>query len=279
MPNPTPSYSGSARAGDAAARQSLAGEPPVHARSPAERVPSSSGHNRPRWASPSQGYGAHLPVRPRRAGAAADPAAGPQQRRAAGRHVLPRRGWVLGDAGTHDRLMREIAVEAGAALVFVDYDAPPRRDTRPPSSRPTRPPSTSSPTPRSGRRRDPPRGRRGRRRRHHGHRRRAVGQGAARPEDRPPGAVLPGDGRQVRHRLVRGLRRRSLAHPGGDAVVLGRLPAGRRTAAGGHGGAAQRVRSTSCATCPRPWSSSPRTTSCATRARPTPASCPTRACG
>ena len=34
-------------------------------------------------------------------------------------------GWVLGDAGTHDRLVREIAVEAGAALVFVDYDRAP----------------------------------------------------------------------------------------------------------------------------------------------------------
>jgi acetyl esterase len=34
-------------------------------------------------------------------------------------------GWVLGDAGTHDRLVREIAVEASAALVFVDYDRAP----------------------------------------------------------------------------------------------------------------------------------------------------------
>jgi acetyl esterase len=30
-------------------------------------------------------------------------------------------GWVLGDATTHDRLMREIAVGVGATLVFVDY--------------------------------------------------------------------------------------------------------------------------------------------------------------
>jgi acetyl esterase len=34
-------------------------------------------------------------------------------------------GWVLGDAATHDRLVREIAVEAGAAVVFVDYDRSP----------------------------------------------------------------------------------------------------------------------------------------------------------
>jgi acetyl esterase len=30
-------------------------------------------------------------------------------------------GWVLGDTTTHDRLMREIAVGVGAAVVFVDY--------------------------------------------------------------------------------------------------------------------------------------------------------------
>src|SRR5215472_11841485 len=30
-------------------------------------------------------------------------------------------GWILGNAGTHDRLVREIAVGARAALAFVDY--------------------------------------------------------------------------------------------------------------------------------------------------------------
>ena len=34
-------------------------------------------------------------------------------------------GWVLGDAGTHDRLMRELAVGAQAAVVFVEYDRSP----------------------------------------------------------------------------------------------------------------------------------------------------------
>jgi acetyl esterase len=34
-------------------------------------------------------------------------------------------GWVLGNAGTHDRLVRELAVGAGAALVFVEYDRAP----------------------------------------------------------------------------------------------------------------------------------------------------------
>jgi acetyl esterase/lipase len=34
-------------------------------------------------------------------------------------------GWVLGNADTHDRLVREIAVGTGAAVVFVEYDRSP----------------------------------------------------------------------------------------------------------------------------------------------------------
>jgi acetyl esterase len=34
-------------------------------------------------------------------------------------------GWILGDRNTHDRLVREIAVGAGAVVVFVDYDRSP----------------------------------------------------------------------------------------------------------------------------------------------------------
>jgi acetyl esterase/lipase len=34
-------------------------------------------------------------------------------------------GWILGNAGTHDRLVREIAVGAHAAVVFVEYDRSP----------------------------------------------------------------------------------------------------------------------------------------------------------
>jgi acetyl esterase len=34
-------------------------------------------------------------------------------------------GWVLGNAGTHDRLVRELAHAAGAALAFVEYDRSP----------------------------------------------------------------------------------------------------------------------------------------------------------
>src|SRR5208282_485520 len=34
-------------------------------------------------------------------------------------------GWILGDRNTHDRLVREIAVGAGAAVVFVDFDRSP----------------------------------------------------------------------------------------------------------------------------------------------------------
>jgi acetyl esterase len=34
-------------------------------------------------------------------------------------------GWILGNAGTHDRLVRELAVGAKSALVFVEYDRSP----------------------------------------------------------------------------------------------------------------------------------------------------------
>ena len=34
-------------------------------------------------------------------------------------------GWILGDRNTHDRLVREIAVGAGTAVVFVDYHRSP----------------------------------------------------------------------------------------------------------------------------------------------------------
>jgi acetyl esterase len=34
-------------------------------------------------------------------------------------------GWVLGDAGTHDRLVRELAVGANAAVIFAEYDRSP----------------------------------------------------------------------------------------------------------------------------------------------------------
>jgi acetyl esterase/lipase len=34
-------------------------------------------------------------------------------------------GWILGNAGTHDRLVRELAVGSGAAVVFVEYDRSP----------------------------------------------------------------------------------------------------------------------------------------------------------
>src|SRR5262245_18640143 len=34
-------------------------------------------------------------------------------------------GWMLGNAHTHDRLVRELAVGTGAAVVFVEYDRSP----------------------------------------------------------------------------------------------------------------------------------------------------------
>ena len=47
-------------------------------------------------------------------------------------------GWVLGDVNTHDRLIREIAVGAHAAVVFVDYDRAPEAQFPIRSKRPMR---------------------------------------------------------------------------------------------------------------------------------------------
>lgn len=55
-------------------------------------------------------------------------------------------GWVLGSEDTHDRLVRQIADKAKAAVIFVDYTPSPRPATPSPSSRRTRPPSGSPST-------------------------------------------------------------------------------------------------------------------------------------
>jgi acetyl esterase len=39
-------------------------------------------------------------------------------------------GWVLGNADTHDRLVRELAVGAGASVAFVEYDRSPEAHYR-----------------------------------------------------------------------------------------------------------------------------------------------------
>ena len=53
-------------------------------------------------------------------------------------------GWVLGNADTHDRLVRELAVGTGAAVAFVEYDRSPEAHYPSRSSRDTRRPSGSS---------------------------------------------------------------------------------------------------------------------------------------
>ena len=55
-------------------------------------------------------------------------------------------GWILGNAGTHDRLVRELAVGAHAAVAFVEYTPRPRHTIPSRSSRATPPPSGSPAT-------------------------------------------------------------------------------------------------------------------------------------
>jgi acetyl esterase len=56
-------------------------------------------------------------------------------------------GWILGDKNTHDRLTRELAVGANAAVVFVDYDRSPEAHYPTATSKLTHLYCTSSRTP------------------------------------------------------------------------------------------------------------------------------------
>jgi acetyl esterase len=51
-------------------------------------------------------------------------------------------GWVLGNADTHDRLVRELAVGTGAAVALVEYDRSP--EAHYPVSQATAPPAAAS---------------------------------------------------------------------------------------------------------------------------------------
>ena len=133
-------------------------------------------------------------------------------------------GWILGNARTHDRLVRELAVGAGAALLFVEY----------PNSPEARYPvaieqgyATAQWVIREGASKGldaSAHGRRRRvRRRQHGGRAHADGQAARRRHLRADLDVLPGHRRRDGHRVLRRVRRGLLPHPQGDGVVLGRL--------------------------------------------------------
>ena len=54
-------------------------------------------------------------------------------------------GWILGDKDTYERLDCELANQAQAVVVFVDYTRHSRRTTRPKTSRPT--PRCTGPSP------------------------------------------------------------------------------------------------------------------------------------
>ena len=108
-------------------------------------------------------------------------------------------GWMLGDRTTHDRVIREIAVGANAALVFVEYSRAPECQfpvaveqayaaTRYVVDNARALNVDGIAARRSG----------GWRRRQPRRRGRAIGQGAARAEDRPAIAVLSGDRREFR---------------------------------------------------------------------------------
>ena len=140
-------------------------------------------------------------------------------------------GWILGNAGTHDRLVRELAVGVNAAVVFVEYDRSPEAHYPVAIEQATPPPSGS---------------------RAHGA---AEGLDASRlavagdsvggnmtaalailakqrgdVRFRAPVDVLPGHRRGAGHRQLPRVRRWPLPHGQRHGLVLGRLPARPRQA-------------------------------------------------
>jgi acetyl esterase len=154
-------------------------------------------------------------------------------------------GWVFGDAHTHDRLVRELAVGVGAAVVFPEYDRSP--EVRYPVAI-----EQSYAVARWVVEDGDAKGLDAARFAVAGD---SVGGNMAaaltlmakdRREARRAGALLPRHRRQLRHHLVRAVRRGLLPAPRRDAVVLG--PVHHRR------GAAQRDHRLTAA---RPASSSP----------------------
>lgn len=135
-------------------------------------------------------------------------------------------GWVMGDKNTHDRLVREIAVRTGAAVVFVNYTPSPSAVSGSAAADHDRAPLHRRTCGRTEARRG----------------RIAVagdsvgGNMAAaltlmcKAENGPappfPAAALPGDRRIARHGLLPGVRRRPVAYEKSDGVFLGCIRAG-----------------------------------------------------
>ena len=112
-------------------------------------------------------------------------------------------GWVFGNAHTHDRLVRELAVGAKAAVVFPNYSLSPEAKYPDGDRAELRRRAMGGGQGRRARPgREAARGRRRQRRRQHGDRRHADGQAADGPRHSPAAAVLPGDRRDLRHAVV-----------------------------------------------------------------------------
>jgi acetyl esterase len=117
-------------------------------------------------------------------------------------------GWILGNADTHDRLVREFAIGTEAALVFVEYDRSPE------AQYPVAIEQAYATA------------------------RWIVRHGDTQGLDRTRLAVavplLPGHRRRPGHRQLPRVRQRSLPHRQSHGVVLGRLPARPGKAVGNH---------------------------------------------
>ena len=183
-------------------------------------------------------------------------------------------GWILGNAATHDRLVRELAVGARAALLFVEY----------PNSPEARYPvaieqgyATAQWVVREGASHGLDAGRMAVAGESVGGNMAAaltlMAKSARRRALRADVDVLPGHRRGDGHRVLRRVRRGVLPHAQGDGVVLGRLHRRPRRAGARSPRRPTRPPPSSCGGCRPRCCSSTRPTRCATRARPTRPSC------
>src|SRR6516162_7865326 len=133
-------------------------------------------------------------------------------------------GWILGDRSTHDRLVREIAVGAGAVVVFVDYDRSP--EARYPVAIEQAYAATCYVVDHSADLRiDPSRLAVAwrQRRREYGGGADPNGKATPRSQDRLSGSVLPGHRRRFRYGFLHPLCGWAVVDQARHAMVLGRL--------------------------------------------------------
>ena len=103
-----------------------AGGPPLYTLSPRRPAPCSIGRRLGTWPCPRP-WSSPTPSRAVLMGRSPSPSCGPWTRNGSLPAVVYTHGggWILGNFATHERLVRELAAQTGAAFVFVNYTPSP----------------------------------------------------------------------------------------------------------------------------------------------------------